>query len=405
MGGEIRDDKGIAGVCRVQFEVSAVVDIAAAQRAASGGGQRSLCNGGAAAVAVVVTERQLAAALFYHVAAAADDAAVGGDIVAIKRQRAVVNDVAVERAQRAAVANLQRRAAIDGRAFGGHRAVQYQRAGFYPKRAVGRSREVHRRARQRPVAAAGHAVQAADAAAQRTLSVQNQIIVGAGAVVAVGNAAGYLRTGIEGEGVVLATAVDENGVGSAGYFPLTGQGVAGAVDGYAIGVAQDCSRISERIVIAVELNGGICRDGAARQVIERVARGDVDAEYRGVHRAAVVNRDSAAVGIDARVPGAFTRCGNGAGVGDSAAGAAIVLDAVRDTGAGRRDAAAIGDVVGAAVNQNAVVFGDDSASAFGRDLVIAASDTDAGAGGGDLTSTFGRYLVAAAFTDADTIFA
>ncbi|PQB21484.1 hypothetical protein CWT02_1738 [Salmonella enterica subsp. enterica serovar Cubana] len=111
------------------------------------------------------------------------------------------------------------------------------------------------------------------------------------------------------------------------------------------------------------------------------------------------------MGIDARVPGAFTRCGNGAGVGDSAAGAAIVLDAIRDTGAGRRDAAAIGDVVGAAVNQDAVVFGDDSASAFGRDLVIAASDTDASAGGGDLTSTFGRDLVAAAFTDADTIFA
>lgn len=81
------------------------------------------------------------------------------------------------------------------------------------------------------------------------------------------------------------------------------------------------------------------------------------------------------------------------------------MDAVRDTGAGRRDAAAIGDVVGTAVNQDAVVFGDDSASAFGRYLVIAASDTDAGAGGGDLTSTFGRDLVAAAFTDADTIFA
>ncbi len=36
-------------------------------------------------------------------------------------------------------------------------------------------------------------------------------------------------------------------------------------------------RISERIVIAVELNGGICRDGAAGEVIERVADGDVDA--------------------------------------------------------------------------------------------------------------------------------
>ncbi len=53
---------------------------------------------------------------------------------------------------------------------------------------------------------------------------------------------------------------------------------------------------------------------------------------------------------------------------NNAAGITIVLDAVKDTGAGRRDAAAIGDVVGAAVEMSeyAVVFGDDGASAFGR---------------------------------------
>ncbi len=51
----------------------------------------------------------------------------------------------------------------------------------------------------------------------------------------------------------------------------------------------------------------------------------VDAEYRGVHRAAVVNRRQRRRGHRRCVPGyAFTRCGNGAGVGDMYAGAAIV---------------------------------------------------------------------------------
>ncbi len=97
-------------------------------------------------------------------------------------------------------------------------------------------------------------------------------------------------------------------------LPLTGQGVAGAANGYAIG-AGDCARIASerRIVIAVELNGGICRDTPA--VLLSVARGDVDAEYRvSPSRRCCANRDSVAVGIDAGVPGAFTRCGNGAGV-------------------------------------------------------------------------------------------
>ncbi len=121
---------------------------------------------------------------------------------------------------------------------------------IYPKRAVGRSREVFIVAPDSVQSPLLVTLFRPLISAQRTPLRPDQIIVGAGAVVTAGNAAGYLlRTGIEGDSVVLAAAIDGERRWFRRLFCPDWSGCCRAANGYAIGVAGDCARISESVLL------------------------------------------------------------------------------------------------------------------------------------------------------------